>query len=142
MIIKIELAEKTALLKEKVARAKGVELELVSDYDLSDIKVAFKNGQKVHELLTNQRTIAVPADVLFAGELQVKVDARIRGTVIKSWDIEPIILTESDNGFDSYGTITELTQRVTALESALEQLKAKVEHIEKDLTDVYDGLEC
>lgn len=101
--------EKTIELNDNVARLLDREPFLLPDklvfnfkhigYDLSNAFITLKNGEKC----IKQRFVApfvVPSEVLFAGNLYLKLEMYLGETKAKEWNCLPLKIVETDNGLE------------------------------------------
>ena len=110
--------EKTGRLlnKEPFLLPDKLELDFQSiGYDLTSAFITLKNGEvkEKHKLI---RPFTVPEKFIFAGLLNISVDAYKNGVLIKHWDILPIKIIETNEKMECFDLLADLDKRLTALE--------------------------
>lgn len=125
---------KTITLKPNgVGRYEDASPFIITDNQLQlKIELPAVNGEFyfVGELIGVQIKKHIPADSvltlvnLVAGELCAEVKHYLKGELIKTYHIEPLLLKEVDCSLTAEPRFGELTQRVENLEKAVEELKA------------------
>lgn len=82
--------------------------------------IAENNGVKHKQLLEGGY---IKLENLSAGELKASVKHYLKGELIKSYSVEPLILKEVDGGLATEPQISELLSRVTELEETVAEYK-------------------
>lgn len=112
------------LLYYKTARAEREEIALPEDlvvtftspsYALTELVVNVRNGKKEEQIKTKNATVDLSA-FCFAGILDMEVFLIVRGKPVKKWVVAPLVLNETDRGFEEFDAITDLQNRVADLE--------------------------
>ena len=106
-----------------------LELEFTTNgYNLSNAFITLHNGDKtIYKKLTNP--FKVDNTLLFGGVLSGKIKAYIGKVVVKSWDILPLVLTETESDTQVKDYIKILEDRVVDLEKDVATLKKQHEII-------------
>ena len=134
----VTLGESKILLPED-----EVLIQFTSDvYKLGTLIVSVRNG-------TNRKTyktMGTPIDITplckYAGAIEIQISHIIKFEPVKSWRTEPLILIETDHGFEAipqiealksdFNTFTEAVRsELTTIKSALRELAALVTENEK-----------
>lgn len=112
-------------------------INLNTDYHLSDIIVEFENnGKRITKHYSNIVDILIPKEIIKAGVLNIVVTLLTMGVAIKTWNIEPIVLKESNSGFQCYAELEELKQAIDKKEQDISELIAKINILEEIATDL------
>lgn len=112
---------KTIELKGSIARLLDKEPFLLPDnlilefkhigYDLSNAFITLRNGEKIiKEKLTKQ--YEVPVDVLFEGDLHVKIEMYLHGEKAKEWTGAPIRVIETEKGLQLNDLLYDIEKKV------------------------------
>lgn len=120
---------KTICLYDKAARLENTEPFIIPDdlqfnfksvgYDLSNAFITLQNGT-LKETFKLTNPFAVPADFLFAGRLLGKVEMYLDGKKVKTWNLYPLKIEETDGTIESFDEIADLLKRVEKLENEIE----------------------
>lgn len=112
-----------------------LQLEFVSEtYDLSNVIIGLKNGNTRAQYRLQGHLLTVPEELLFAGQLQVGIDLVVRGELAKHWDLVPIVIKETEVGFEAFDEITELQNRLTDLEKIKDKFNILVDKFNELIT--------
>lgn len=97
-------------------------------HDLTNASVTFYNGSK-EKTLKFEKTINVPAEVLFTGQLRIGVDMFIGKNKVKHWDVLPLAIYEAENGYRLLDYFEDVETRIKSLENEITELKKQNEII-------------
>jgi hypothetical protein len=86
-----------------------------TSYKLSELVVNVRNGKKVDQVKVKDGILDL-TPFLFGGLLEMEAALIVRGKTVKKWSVTPIILNETDKGFEVFDIITDLLNRVADLE--------------------------
>ena len=115
--------------EELAIKVTGVQIEKCFVY--------LENGEKKEKLsIEKLDEFVVPSDVLVAGELKLKV-VQFARTKVKTINLEPITLVDTDAGFEGHSAFDDLKARVEVLEKRV----AELEPLLKQMSDLYNALE-
>ncbi len=92
--------------------------------------VAESNGAVQKLLLPQDGEITLTG--LVAGELYAEVKHYLKGTLIKSYKVEPLLLKEADGTLAAMPEIEALTRRICAVERDFAEYKQAAENKEKE----------
>lgn len=70
--------------------------------------------------------LVVPREYLAAGSLEIEVAAILNGTLIRSWNVEPILLKEIDTGFAGHAEFEEIKAELTMIKEQLNNFVSAV----------------
>ena len=102
---------------ESIVLPESLSLEIHSlIYGTDEMIIDIRNGRK-----TEKRKVkgAQPIDLsafLYAGKIEMNVSLVARGQIVKKWSVVPLVIYETDGGFDAFDEINDLSNRVAALE--------------------------
>lgn len=112
-------------------------IEIKTGYQLSDIVVEFKNGdKKITKHFSNKNELAIPPEILFAGKLEIVITLIACGVALKCFTVEPIILKEINSAFEAYSEVAELERQLAQKDEEITALKAFVGVLQESLTDL------
>ena len=115
--------------EELAIKVTGVQIEKCFVY--------LENGEKKEKLsIEKLDEFVVPSSVLVAGELKLKV-VQFARTKVKTINLEPITLVDTDAGFEGHSAFDDLKARVEVLEKRV----AELEPLPKQMSDLYNALE-
>lgn len=115
--------------EELAIKVTGVQIEKCFVY--------LENGEKKEKLsIEKLDEFVVPSSVLVAGELKLKV-VQFARTKVKTINLEPITLVDTDAGFEGHSAFDDLKARVEMLEKRV----AELEPLLKQMSDLYNALE-
>ena len=115
--------------EELTIKVTGVQIEKCFVY--------LENGEKKEKLsIEKLDEFVVPSSVLVAGELKLKV-VQFARTKVKTINLEPITLVDTDAGFEGHSAFDDLKARVEVLEKRV----AELEPLLKQMSDLYNALE-
>ena len=115
--------------EELAIKVTGVQIEKCFVY--------LENGEKKEKLsIEKLDEFVVPSSVLVAGELKLKV-VQFARTKVKTINLEPITLVDTDAGFEGHSAFDDLKARVEVLEKKVNEL----EPLLKQMSDLYNALE-
>ena len=115
--------------EELTIKVTGVQIEKCFVY--------LENGDKKEKLsIEKLDEFVVPSSVLVAGELKLKV-VQFARTKVKTINLEPITLVDTDAGFEGHSAFDDLKARVEMLEKRV----AELEPLLKQMSDLYNALE-
>lgn len=115
--------------EELTIKVTGVQIEKCFVY--------LENGEKKEKLsIEKLDEFVVPSSVLVAGELKLKV-VQFARTKVKTINLEPITLVDTDAGFEGHSAFDDLKARVEMLEKRV----AELEPLLKQMSDLYKALE-
>lgn len=115
--------------EELTIKVTGVQIEKCFVY--------LENGEKKEKLsIEKLDEFVVPSSVLVAGELKLKV-VQFARTKVKTINLEPITLVDTDAGFEGHSVFDDLKARVEMLEKRV----AELEPLLKQMSDLYNALE-
>ena len=115
--------------EELAIKVTGVQIEKCFVY--------LENGEKKEKLsIEKLDEFVVPSSVLVAGELKLKV-VQFARTKVKTINLEPITLVDTDAGFEGHSVFDDLKARVEMLEKRV----AELEPLLKQMSDLYNALE-
>lgn len=86
-----------------------------SAYDIRELLIVARNGDKVEKAISTDRTYTVPPSLLHAGTLEISVSLIHHGEVIKHWSIEPILIKEIDSDFTAFAAFEEMQEQIAEL---------------------------
>jgi hypothetical protein len=86
-----------------------------TSYALNELVVNVRNGKKDEQIKTKNATVDLSA-FCFAGILEMEVFLIVRGKPVKKWVVAPLVLNETERGFEAFDAITDLQNRVADLE--------------------------
>ena len=98
------------------------------------------NGKTDKRLLFRSGQIVL--DNLSAGELNVAVKHYVKGELIKTYTVEPLLLKEVDDTLSALPEIEELRRSIVAVERAFGEYKQTVAEREKALDARIKGIEA
>ena len=102
---------------ESIVIPESLSLEIHSlIYGTDEMIVEIRNGRKTEKRKVNG---AQPIDLsafLYAGKIEMNVSLVARGQIVKKWSVVPMVIYETDGGFDAFDEINDLSNRVAALE--------------------------
>ena len=84
-------------------------------YDLTSAFITLKNGE-IKEKYKLTQPFTVPDKFLFAGILNIGIDAYKNAVLIKHWDILPIKIVETHENLECFDLLADIDKRLTALE--------------------------
>ena len=121
---------KTIKLKPNgVGRYDDVSPFMITDNQLQlKIELPAVNGE-FYFIMENCETKRIPADGvltydnLTGGEIRAEVKHYLKGELIKTYHVEPLLLKEVDGSLTAEPRFAELTRRVEELEKAVEEIK-------------------
>ena len=102
---------------ESIVLPESLSLEIYSlIYGTDEMIIEIRNGRK-----TEKRKVkgAQPIDLsafLYAGKIEMNVSLVACGQIVKKWSVVPLVIYETDGGFDAFDEINDLSNRVAALE--------------------------
>lgn len=96
---------------------KTLVLEFKSIYDLSEAVITLKNGD-LEKRYDFKNEFTVPNEFMNAGRLLIRVTSYISGDPVKTWNISPIKLKETDETLYAYDELNDILARIEALEEA------------------------
>lgn len=120
-------------------------LTFETDYVLKDAFVVLKNATATQKLRLADISdgFELPREFVTAGELNVSITLMRRGKAVKTWQVEPIVFTESDLGFTGLpefervlSELAVLTEVVKEQQSIIAELADKVAAMDSTLADV------
>lgn len=118
----------------------GLQEDLIIKVEGADIGkcfVSIDNGNVSRKFsVESLDELTIPADLLKAGELKIRV-AQFTRTKVRTINLEPITLINEDEGFTGHATFDDLKARVEALERKVDEL----EPLLKQMKDLYNALE-
>lgn len=145
MKIKIRLEQSLGRLINKspfLLADEPMTLEFESDVVLADCFVEMRNGDdKIKLYEHNLREIAIPRALKKAGELFVVIGVVVKGTVVKRWSVEPIILKEIDLGFEAYAGIAAIVNNYEAIKQQLAEQQTTIAELRQEVSDLNEILE-
>lgn len=96
-----------------------VAVEVVTQYDITQGVIILANDTKKAHIPLG-RTFRIPELLLTAGRITGTVKLMCGQTIVKEWDISPLVVIEHDDGIKSYDAlvvrIQELEARIARLE--------------------------
>lgn len=94
-------------------------VEVISQYDITQGVIILANGTN-EEHIPLGKTFTIPESLLTAGRITGTVKLMCGQTIVKKWDISPLVVIEHDDGIKSYDAlvvrIQELEARIARLE--------------------------
>lgn len=94
-------------------------VEVVSQYDITQGVIILANGAN-EEHVPLGKTFTIPECLLTAGRITGTVKLMCGQTLVKQWDISPLVVIEHDDSIKTYDAlvvrIRELEARITRLE--------------------------
>ena len=114
------------LTKDNIARLSNTEPFLLPDifelefksigYDLSSSFITLKNGIKRHKVPLSS-PFTVPNELLFAGNLNICIDAYLNGKLLKHWEIIPIRIIETENTLIGFDVLAKIEEQIVQLQN-------------------------
>ena len=96
------------------------EVEVISQYDITQGVIILANGAN-EEYIPLGKTFTIPERLLTAGRITGTVKLMCGQTIVKEWDISPLVVIEHDDGIKLYDAlvtkIQELEARIAQLEN-------------------------
>ena len=128
MEFKVSLgANKFVSIKESfVAREKIVLAFESSDYALDDLRVTITDGTfaKRHEV--KDKKFDITAYCKKARVLEIGVDLVLRGTVAKTWRLEPFVVREDFGGYELIPEIALLRKEIRTMKKVIREMNSKI----------------
>lgn len=114
-------------------------LTFFSDIQLMDVFFIAKNGEtEIKHRLSQLTTIDVPQNLIKAGALFIAVQVVARGEVVKTYEVEPIIIKDEGCGFKGFLEVEQAIEQYDTLSAKYEALLARVEKLETIEKRVHD----
>lgn len=86
-----------------------------TSYKLSELVVNVRNGKKIDQVKVKDGVLDL-TPYCFGGMIEMEAALVLRGRVMKKWSVAPILINETDKGFEVFDAITDLQKRVADLE--------------------------
>ena len=106
----------------RILSDESLDLEIKSNYD--KFVAVFVNGKTRHTSSVSSE-LSVPKEVIFPGELKIRIDAIDGSDVVHSYYIEPILIKSVGDNFEGFLEIEELKKNIEELNARLEILEDK-----------------
>lgn len=135
-----KVVENTAFLIDE-----PIVLKFNSDYVLSHCIVHISDGRKAQKFEHYDLSdFVLPDEYKKAGELFVAVDLVAKGQVAKHFDVEPIVLKETDTELNFVPVLFEQNRKIAFLEQALKAqneviggLEARLQLAEQKVNEIW-----
>ena len=118
MLKHIELTKSAVarlLEKEPFLLPDNLELEFKgSGYDLSQAVLTVKNGEKLMQFPFSKK-VTIPKEMLFAGNLSMKITMYLGAEKLKEWSVLPIRIIETDTFVEGFDLLTDIENKVNKL---------------------------
>ena len=101
--------------RDSVILPDTLDVQFVSKYDLSNILVCVKNGEKKETIKAINGKVNLDA-FLFAGKIEINVKMLACGEVVKEWELVPILVKEYEGTFQIKDLLKDIEDRLDALE--------------------------
>ena len=94
--------------------------------------ISENNGTTIKKFINRDKSIML--DGLTAGELNAEIKHYLKGVLIKTYKVEPLIICEVDGTLTGTPEIEELRREIAAMREILATEQTKAEEREKELT--------
>ena len=95
-------------------------VEIVSQYDITQGIIILANGAN-EERIPLGKTFTMPESLLTAGRITGTVKLMCGQTIVKEWDISPLVVIEHDDGIKLYDALVTKIQELEARIARLEE---------------------
>ena len=101
--------------REPVVLPDTLDIQFLSNYDLSNILVCVRNGDKEDKIKAINGRINLDA-FLFAGTIEINVKMLAKGEVVKEWELVPILVKEYEGTYQIKDLLKDIEDRLDVLE--------------------------
>ena len=97
-----------------------------SDYPLDELQVTITNGEFIKRHTITDKTFDLTDYVTKAGVYELVVELVLRGTVAKTWLLEPFVVRENGGEYYIIPEVALLRKEVKRLRKAMRELNSKI----------------
>ena len=97
-----------------------------SEYELDELQVTITNGEFVKRYTVKDKTFDLTPFVKKAGVIELTVDLVLRGTVAKTWLLEPFVVRENGGKHYLIPEVELLRKECKRLRKAVRELNSKI----------------
>lgn len=114
-------------IREKIKAGTNTKLVFESsEYALNELQVTITNGDYIKRYTVKNKIFDLTQHVIKAGVVEITVDLILRGTVAKTWLIEPIVVRENGGEYYLIPEVELLRKEVRRLRRAMRELNFKI----------------
>ena len=97
-----------------------------SEYDLGELRATITDGTFAKRHVVKGGKFDITEYCKKAGVLEITVDLILRGTVAKTWLLEPFVVRENGGGYELIPEIALLRKEVRRMKKIIKELNTKI----------------
>ena len=114
-------------IKERfVAGEKTILVFASSEYDLADMQATITDGTFAKRHTVKGGVFDISEYCKKAGVIEIQLDLVLRGTVAKTWKLEPFVVTENGGAYELIPEIALLRKEIKILKRIIKELNSKI----------------
>lgn len=116
--IKLDVTNRARVLEnDPILLPDTLTVEFVSEfYRTSELLITARNGLLKKKIKVHNREPLDLSELVREGVLEMFIQLIVKGTVVKSWTVDPIFFKSTEQGFELYDYIALLEDRIAVLE--------------------------
>lgn len=91
-----------------------------------DCRIYVTNGAKSKTLNVTKETVEIPKELVTQGKLNIVVDFLKNAAVYKKINVEPLLINNFQEKYETIPQIADMEKRVTAIEESVEKLETAI----------------
>lgn len=97
-----------------------------SEYDLGELRATITDGTFAKRHVVKDGKFDITEYCKKAGVLEITVDLILRGTVAKTWLLEPFVVRENGGGYELIPEVALLRKEVRRMKKIIKELNKKI----------------
>lgn len=97
-----------------------------SEYDLGELRATITDGSFAKRHVVKGGKFDITEYCKKAGVIEIAVDLILRGTVAKTWLLEPFVVRENGGGYELIPEIALLRNEVRRMKKIIKELNTKI----------------
>lgn len=97
-----------------------------SEYDLGELRATITDGSFAKRHVVKGGKFDITEYCKKAGVLEITVDLILRGTVAKTWLLEPFVVRENGGGYELIPEVALLRKEVRRMKKIIKELNTKI----------------
>lgn len=118
-----------------LAEGENLTVEFKSDYELTGAIVNLENGKKNAQVKLNGTTFDVPQSLIMAGSLYMDVNLYAYGRIVKTFVVEPIVLTSASPTLKGHPELELIKETLSKQEEIIEDLQKNITELNERINE-------
>lgn len=120
-------ADKFVGIKERfVAEEKTILVFASGEYDLAEMQATITDGTFAKRHTVRGGRLDISEYCKKAGVIEIQLDLVLRGTIAKTWKLEPFVVTENGGAYELIPEIALLRKEIKILKRIIKELNSKI----------------